>query len=394
MRRTAYTDLFEKTIGPNLYRIIRFVWFKLLFMSSTGLLTINTLAIANNWRLLQDRMLRVNAAARCAAVVKADAYGLGVKPVAIRLYEAGCREFFVATLNEAIELREHLGDEPMIFVFGGLHHGCGEEWCHYDLIPVIIDLAHVETWKKYSHRHGKALPWVLKVDTGMHRLGVQHGELKQWLYGDWFNLGLKYLLSHLACADTPEHPLNLEQHKKFLEVLSLIQAQCPEVAASLANSSGLFLGGAYCFDLGRPGIALYGGNPIPYQQNPMQAVVELELPVMQCRTIAAGESVGYGASFIAQRETRLVTVFGGYADGLMRVLGNQATAFWKGFSVPMVGRVSMDALMFDVSDLIEWPTTLTILNQTQTVDDLAGAAKTIGYEVLTSLGKRYQRNYL
>ena len=365
-------------------------------VSTTGILTINTQAIADNWQLLSERVRQVKATNACAAVVKADAYGLGVLEVAPVLWSAGCREYFVASLDEAIELRECLGVEAKILVFGGLSHGCGKAWFEYQLIPVLIDLAHIALWRDYCQRYQQPLPCALKADTGMHRLGVPAEELMASLAdkNQWGGLNLQYFISHMACADNPGHPLNLQQLNSFGRLNQRIKNFYPNVRCSLANSSSVFLGEDYYFDLPRPGIALYGGNPTPHKKNPMRAVVSLELPVMQTRTIQKGESVGYGATFIASRETQLATVFGGYADGLFRALSNNAFAYCGGERVKLVGRVSMDSLIFDISHLSGEPTSLAIINEHQTIDDLAKMAGTIGYEVLTSMGKRYQRRYI
>lgn len=365
-------------------------------MISTGKLVINLSALVGNWRALSERMKAVHTNNRAGAVVKANAYGLGMEPVSTALWQAGCREFFVATLDEAIALRRHLGFGPIILVFGGLSHGLVAEWSEYRLLPVIIDLGHLQLWGDYCRQRQQAMPCALKVDTGMHRLGIPAEDLFEAFANDrwWSHINLQYFISHLACADTPEHPLNKKQQKLFTELSIKLKARYPQAILSLANSSGLFLGDHYYFDLARPGIALYGGNPTPAADNPMQAVVCLELPVMQSRTIAAGETVGYGATFTAKRETHLATVFGGYADGLLRALSNRARAYADGHPVPLVGRVSMDSLVFDVSDLPRIPESITLLNGRQTIDDLASLAGTISYEILTSFGQRYQRSYV
>ena len=365
-------------------------------MPLTGILTIDTQAIANNWRLLTEHMRQSAVKNRCGAVVKANAYGLGVQEVAPVLMASGCKDFFVASLDEAIELRLTLGVKPKILVFGGLSHGCGSEWLEYGLIPILIGLQEVQQWAEFCRRHQRALPCALKADTGMHRLGVMPEALKAGLKNDdlWCGVKLQYFISHLACADVSGHPLNLRQLTIFTDLLGMVRQRFPDVIASLANSSGIFLGEEFLFDLGRPGVALYGGNPTPKCVNPMDAVVQLNLPVMQIRSIAPGEMVGYGATFTSKRETRLATVFGGYADGLFRCLSNRTQAFVGGQAVPLVGRVSMDSLIFDVTDLDVEPDHLTILNKQQTVDHLAANANTIGYEILTSLSKRYKRIYL
>ena len=365
-------------------------------MSSTGLLLIDTKAIVANWRYINSQLTDENLSAKTAAVVKANAYGLGVEPVARALKEAGCLYFFVATLQEAIELRDIIGDAPDIYVLGGLSHGCSEEWVSYRLIPVLFDTAYVENWLDRCRHLGRPLPCALKMDTGMHRLGLSaeelHGLVDKKNVAEQLNVTL--LMSHLACADHPEHPLNEIQLDCFMAMHSRIKSYFPRAMLSLANSSGVFLGHAFHFDLLRPGAALYGVNPNPAKRNPMKSVVKLQLPVMQVRAIEMGESVGYGATFSADKNARIAVVFGGYADGLLRLLGNQGFGFCRGVRVPIVGRVSMDSMAFDVTGLDFVPDVIEILNDQQSVDDLAAYADTIGYEILTSLGSRYQRQYV
>ena len=384
--------------------------------SSLGRLTICLDAIVANWRQLQQRLFSVNPAGECAAVVKADAYGLGVGPVAQALSGAGCRTFFVATLAEACELRTVLSrcellegsvDEHNLIVLGGVSHGVGEEWQRYQLIPVLYDVAHINQWVSYQQSVKKSLPCVIKVDTGMHRLGLSVSEFESVCHSIALGSSLSvlnplWIMSHLACADDPFHPLNLVQLTQFERVADISRSVFPSVRYSLANSSGIFLEPSYSFDLGRPGAALYGINPTPAKANPMAKVVSLYLPVMQVKTIAEGESVGYGGEFVAVRKTCLAIVFAGYADGLFRCLSHRALGYVGDQSVPLVGRVSMDSVVFDVTDLpfesiealSEGSAAIELLGEHQTVDDLAACAGTIAYEVLTSLGSRYRRDYV
>lgn len=365
-------------------------------MAPTGLLTIDLAAIAANWTMISNRINQKCDGVVCGAVVKADAYGLGVSPIVGKLHSIGCTCFFVATLDEALELRALLGRGPTIVVFGGIEHGLSKEWYSEQLTPVLFDVDHVQQWLSYCRATGERLPCVLKVDTGMHRLGMQQNELFDVLSSPALadQLNPSMLMSHLACADEPEHDLNYRQLKSFENVLRAVKKNYPAIKLSLSNSAGSFLGSDFHFDVCRPGAALYGINPRPKEANPMHPVVRLELPVMQVRTIAKGESVGYGASFIANRETRLATVFGGYGDGLSRFMSNRAYAWFGDTKVAMAGRVSMDSMVFDVTDLPCIPDSLSILNDRQGVDDLARYAGTIGYEVLTNLGRRYYREYI
>lgn len=365
-------------------------------MSPTGLLTINLEAVAANWLLISNRLNQGAGDVNCGAVVKADAYGLGVKSIVNKLRVAGCTCFFVATLDEALELRAILGSGPSIVVFGGLTHGLSQEWLDKNLVPVLFDMGHIEQWLSYCQSVGERLPCVLKVDTGMHRLGIQTESLLEWLSSADLakQLNPSMLMSHLACADDSRHELNRRQLQCFKSAARAVKQVYPNIKFSLSNSAGSFLSPDFHFDVCRPGAALYGVNPTPQHENPMQPVVDLVLPVMQHRTIAKGESVGYGASFVANRETQLVTVFGGYGDGLLRFMSNRAYAWHEGVKVPMAGRVSMDSMVFDVTDLPCVPDSLSILNDRQGVDDLARYSGTIGYEILTSLGGRYHRKYI
>lgn len=365
-------------------------------MVSTGLLRIDLAAVSANWTLISQYINHSTAGAECAAVVKADAYGLGVVPVVEALRSVGCQRFFVATLNEAVELREAVGTDVSIIVLGGLSHGLSDEWSLHRLTPVLFDLAHIHQWLAYCRSKGKRLPCVIKVDTGMHRLGILPEQVDSLLLSPGVEQQLlpEMLMSHLACADESGHTLNALQLSCFKSVAQKIKTVYPGIGLSLSNSSGIFLGGDFHFDVCRPGAALYGVNPTPHQLSPVKSVVSLSLPVMQSRTINSGESVGYGATFVAHRETRLVTVFGGYGDGLLRAISNQGYGWYSGVKVPIAGRVSMDSIIFDVTDVHKQSDCIEILNDIQGVDDIAKYAGTIGYEVLTSLGSRYRREYI
>lgn len=364
-------------------------------MSPTGLLIIDTKAIVSNWQRL-SRRLKGDGLKQCAAVVKADAYGLGAEVVALELYKAGCQHFFVATLHEGVGLRVVLGDLPNIYVLGGLSYGCVAEWYQHGLTPVLYDRAYVDQWVAHCKTLGQKLPCVLKVDTGMHRLGLDMDVLNLLLNQPEItdSLNVKVLMSHLACSDLPDHEFNQVQLERFSSIIVRARRVFPGAMFSFANSSGIFLGESFHFDMVRPGAALYGINPTIDQPNPMSSVVRLQLPVVQRRVIPVGDSVGYGATFCAQRETRLAVVFGGYADGLFRLLSNRGYGYCGGQKVPIVGRVSMDSMVFDVTDIDVVPDSIELLNSMQDVSVLGESASTFGYEVLTNLGARYQRSYL
>lgn len=316
-----------------------------------------------------------------AAVVKADAYGLGAAAVAPALQRAGVRSFFVALAEEGAALRAALGPGPDIHVFAGLMPGDVEAVRAADLTPCLNSLEQVETFLHALPGH----PSALQLDSGMNRLGLEPKDLAR-LEARLPQLAPQLVLSHLACADTPGHPMNAAQGAAFRAAAALV----PGARRSLAATGGLLLGEAYHFDLVRPGIGLYGGLPFVGAQAP----VTLSLPVIQVREVGRDEAVGYGASWIADRPTRVATVSAGYADGLPRALGGAGLSLYVGRTAcPIIGRISMDLITVDVSDLPMVPDRLDLLNDVQTPDVVAGAIGTIGYEILTSLGPRYERVY-
>jgi alanine racemase len=352
-----------------------------------AILEIDLAAVAANWRLLKERA----APAECAAVVKADAYGLGASAIAPALAAAGCRRFFVATLDEGIALRAVLGTACEIAVFNGPFAGTAEEFAAHGLIPVLNDPGQIALWREMTARRGPCAA-MLHLDTGMARLGLSPrefaGSVEMLRELPWHGL-----LSHLACADVPSHPLNEAQRRDFLTA----RAALPGPPASLAASSGIFLGPAFRFDFVRPGAALYGVNPQPGNRNPMRQVVHLKGRVLQVREIDRGRSVGYGAAWTAQRPARLATVAAGYADGWLRSFSRRGSGRLAGMRVPLVGRVSMDLMVFDVTAvdpaLARTGAFITLLDEEYGVDAAAADAGTIGYEILTALGRRYHRLY-
>jgi alanine racemase len=357
-----------------------------------GILTIDLAAIRANYALLRSRL----SGAACAAVVKADAYGLGAARVAPALAEAGCRHFFVAHLDEAIALRPHLPTGAEVFVLNGLLPGAEAEALAQNVTPVLNSLAQIDAWETLARACGRALPAVLQVDTGMSRLGLSRDEIGV-LTEDSHRLdrvALSYVMSHLACAEQPDHPLNGEQLDRF----RALRRSFPEAAASLANSSGIFLGLDYHFDLVRPGAALYGIAPVAGQPNPMRSVVRLHGRLIQVREIEAGATVGYGTNWRAGGPRRIATVSVGYADGFSRSLGNRGNAFIGANEVPLVGIVSMDTATFDVSnvppDMLQPGGLVELIGDRNPLDAVARRAGTIGYEILTRLGHRYYRRYI
>jgi alanine racemase len=356
-------------------------------MDPCAVLHIDLAAIVANWRALATRA----APSAVAGVVKANAYGLGAVPVARALSAAGCRHFFVAHLSEGMALRAALGAGPMIAVLDGFTPGADE---NAGLVPVLNSLGDVLAHAAAGRGAGRARQALLHLDTGMARLGLDAGEQAR-LAADHSllaGLDLLYVMSHLACGDEPDHPLNAEQAARFARTCAVL----PKRPRSFANSSGLFLGANYASDLARPGCALYGINPTPGAPNPMLPVIRLEAPILQIRDIPSGASVGYGASFVAARPSRIATIAVGYADGYLRSLSGQGVAAYRDMILPMVGRVSMDLITLDVTDapgIVPGDVLQLIGGAAPSPDDLAARAGTIGYEILTSLGDRYRRAY-
>jgi len=370
--------------------------------SLAAVLTIDLDAIRANWRKLAERVQP----AQCAAVVKADAYGLGVSRVGPALARAGCRHFFVAQLPEGAALRQALRDKPSnttIYVLNGLLETDRLSFEVHGLVPCLNDLGQVERWSTLARRRGTMLPAALQLDTGMNRLGLPRAELDtlaaepERLAG----IDLRLIMSHLACADEPDHPMNRIQLDRFKRAVTRL----PHGRVCLAASSGIFLGGDYLFDLVRPGVALYGANPTPGRPNPMGQVVRLQGKILQVRGVDRGEAVGYGASHRFTRPRLIATVGVGYADGFLRSSSDRGSAVLGGVPAPIVGRVSMDLITIDVSDAPEElarPGAMVDLigadtayaGKSRTLEDVAAAAGTIPYEILTSLGSRYERRYL
>jgi alanine racemase len=358
-----------------------------------GILTIDLAALVANWRELCSRA----AGAECAAVVKADGYGCGIAPVSAALAKAGCKIFFVADLAEARSVRP-IAPAAAVYVLNGLAPGTAEAFAQADLRPVIGSLAELAEWEAFCAGTGWRGGAALHVDTGMNRLGLALGQAVQVAERDGAKAHIRLLMSHFACAEEPGHPLNTRQMADFRKVRALF----PEIPASLANSSGIFLGPDAHHDLVRPGVALYGANPTPGHLNVMRAVVRLEGRIVQLREVAAGETVGYGAGWTAQRPIRLAILALGYADGMPRAASASDTkpgaeAIVAGRRCPLAGRISMDLLAVDVTDLPgEIPRRgdfAALLDEEIGVDELASHAGTIGYEVLTRLGRRYRRVY-
>jgi alanine racemase len=359
-----------------------------------GILTVDLSAIEANWRALGRRAMP----SECAAVIKADGYGCGIEKVAHTLAKAGCKTFFVADLEEARRTRG-AASEPAIYVLNGLLPGTAAAYADIRARPVIGSMVELAEWDAFTTAHQWHGGAALHVDTGMNRLGISVNEaaaLAPRLRAE--NHGITLLMSHLACAEVPAHPLNTQQINLFREVRILYRG----IPSSLANSSGIFLGASAHCDMVRPGVALYGVNPIPGQSNPMRAVIELQARIAQVRTVPRGETVGYNAGWTAKRTTRIAVAAVGYADGYLRAasasdLAPGGEAIVAGKKCPLAGRVSMDLLAIDITDLPENAgrrgDLAILIGDEITVDDMAKSAGTIGYEVLTGLGRRYHRVY-
>jgi alanine racemase len=362
-----------------------------------GSVRIDLGALTANWQLLAETA----APAECAAVVKANAYGIGVAQAAPALASAGCNTFFVATLDEAIALRGILGKTPTIMMFNGVLPGTAKDTQAHGIIPVLNDLGQVQEWHDLASASGAPLPAALHTDTGMNRLGLTPGDVADLSNAPERMAGINLVLvmSHLACAEDGDKPMNNAQLLEFLRQ----KAALLPAPASLAASSGIFLGTGFHFEVVRPGIALYGGNPTPKDPNPMAEVVQIKGKIIQSRDINSPQTVGYGAAFPVTKPSTIATVAVGYSDGILRALGDKQNGIaWGsvgGVSVPVVGRVSMDLLTLDVTaapaDSVHPGAWIDLVGgEAMTVDDAARAAGTIPYEILTSLGERYDRQYV
>ena len=345
-------------------------------------------AVVANYRILGARLGDIAS----GAVVKADGYGLGAARVGPALAAAGCRDFFVAHISEGVALRRHLPDSR-IHILNGLLPGAEDAYREHRLIPVLGSLGEIDAWRAFVE--GRALPCDVHVDTGMLRLGLPADELAA-LADDTHRLDgldIRLVISHLASADDPDSPQNADQLAAFHAARRIL----PQGRACLANSSGVFLGPDYHFDLARPGVALYGVAPVPGQANPLNPVVTLKARILQVRHARPPQTVGYGATHAVTRPARIATLAVGYADGYLRSLSNRAQGFIEDTPVPVVGRISMDLITVDVTAVADplarpgqW---VELIGANNPVDAVAAAAGTIGYEILTGLGSRYHRTY-
>lgn len=350
-----------------------------------GLLTVSLSALRGNYALLQS-MTRADV----AGVIKANAYGTGAKEAFRTLYAAGCRRFFVATPEEGAAVRVLPGgDDAAVFILGGLYKGAEDFYAAHGLIPVLSSPDDAARWTAQAQKAESRLPAAIQIDTGMNRLGFESPPSMESLAA----FDLKLIMTHFSCSDEKDHPATARQAAAFADSIKLY----PGVPASLANSSGIFRSADYHHDVVRPGYALYGGNPTPETPNPMQPVVTLSARVLQTRTAKQGSAAGYGEHYRFTKDTQTATIACGYADGFLRAAAmNRAKLYWMGQPCPVLGRVSMDAVIVDISGATAPPApgdVMEVIGPHQSVDDLAADLGTIGYDILTGLGPRYHRAY-
>lgn len=352
-----------------------------------ALLTVSLTAMRENYR-----RICALAGAAVAPVLKADGYGTGAAQAFAALYEEGARQFFVATPEEGAALRA-LAEDTEIFILGGFYEGAEDFYMAAGLTPVLNALEELARWGMAAKRAGQKFPAALHFDTGMNRLGLGREETKRLREDSALldGITLRLVMSHFACSDEKDHAMNARQAAAFADIAQ----SYPGVPKSLCNSSGIFRNKSWHHDIVRPGFSLFGGNPTPETGNPMRRVVDLSVRILQTRCAKTGESAGYGATHIFQNDTSLATVALGYADGFLRQGSNRAKLYYNGRPCPIVGRVSMDLIIVDAGDArLEAGALLEVLGPHQSVDDLAADCGTIGYEVLTALGRRYQRRYI
>lgn len=357
-------------------------------LAAGGILTIDLSALRHNYSAIAWHITPT----RAAAVVKADAYGLGASRVAPAFYDAGCRDFFVAHLGEAIALKPFLQPDATLYVLNGLQPGTEAACAREGILPVLNSLEQVENWAALPAKHGKKLPALLQLDTGMSRLGLSSREFESLLENSALldNIDIKFVISHLASGDEPENAANARQ----LANMTALLARLPKLPVAFANSGGTFLDKTYHFDLARPGVALYGVGP----KSEIVPVLTLSARVIQVRDIDKGAAVGYGGAYVAEGPMRVATIAVGYADGWFRSLSNKGAAFFGDTRLPIIGRVSMDSITLDVSALPEGALKLgslvELIGPHQRLEDVARDCDTIPYEILTALGNRYARVYV
>jgi alanine racemase len=375
------------------------------FSTHSGILTINLTALAKNYQILQQK---VGENCAVAGVMKANAYGLGIEKVMKTLQKQKCPQYFVANLDEALEFREFNKRSPLA-VLGGLFHDEEKTYSENNLIPVLNTLDDIKRWNKWGQDNNKITPAFLHLDTGMNRLGLSHQEFNDLLdnLDDLKSIDVQTIMSHFVAADdwaqSWAKELTIAQSELFSDMTVRFKRRFPRVKKSLANSPGVFRSHHFHHDMVRPGFALYGGNPTPEKKNPMKQVVSLNTRILQIREPEKHETIGYGATYKFKKNTRTATIALGYADGFLRSASSdknkpRAQVYYNKIACPVIGRVSMDLVTIDISHIekkaLKQGDSIEILGPNQSIDDLAQSAGTIGYEILTSLGHRYKREYL
>ena len=358
---------------------------------ANSVLVVDIEAIVSNYKALRTKVI----GADCAATLKANAYGLGIEKIALALNEAGCSTFFVATIDEAIELRKILNsDRKQILVLNGFPKGTSPIFKRYNLMPVLNDFMQLERWIEFNKTLEKKQKAALHLDTGMNRLGLDEKDFARLIQTPQIlkNANVHIIISHLSCSDESENKMNNRQLLEFTSSIKLF----PKVSASIANSGGIFLGKEFYLDLVRPGLALYGSVP-GHSKNELVHAVSLYGRVLQIRTVRKGELIGYGGSYKATRNTNIATIGVGYADGYQRSLSGNSRIFFLGSPLPLVGRISMDSITVDISDLqttkLNVGDFVELLGKNFTIDQAASLAQTVPYELLTGLGRRHYKHY-
>ncbi|MGH1402727.1 MAG: alanine racemase [Alphaproteobacteria bacterium] len=361
-----------------------------------GRLTIDLAALSDNYRMLSQK---IGPSCEASAVVKANGYGLGVERIAPALYHAGARSFFVATVEEGEVLRNALpkGD---IYILNGFSTHERKLYHQYQLSPVLNSLYDIEQYARFSSDMEKTLPALIHVDTGMNRLGLEQPEV-EFIGRDpaiLDGIDVQYVMSHFCSSEQPSNPSNRRQYDLFHRLCQKLEAGKTAFKKSICNSGGIFADDTYHLDLVRPGIALYGGNPSDEDVNPMSQLVSLDVPILQIKSVKSGDFCGYNETYRFDKNSRIAILSIGYADGVSRYLSNQGALYYKGYNLPIRGRVSMDLIICDLSGVAECDMPaigdmVEVLGGHQTIDDLAQSAGTIPYEILTSLGDRYARLY-
>ena len=356
---------------------------------SEATLSVKLSSIGHNYNILKS----IANNSICSAVVKANAYGLGVRKISNKLINAGCTNFFVAHLNEGIELRNIIGNDFNIFILHGPKYNQPESFHKNNLIPVINSNEQLKLWNDFAVGISKQLPAIIHIDTGMNRLGLNIKDAEELSKNGnaTSNIDIKYIMSHLACASEPDSKMNIEQLDKFNNIRKFF----PDIPATLSNSAGILLGSEYHFDMVRPGIALYGGG-IKQDDVNIKNVIELKSSILQIRNIDSDQTVGYGATRTIKAGSRIATIPIGYADGYLRSLGNNSYLYIDDVKIPVIGRVSMDMIVADISNInnVTIDSKVEILGENCTINSIADLAGTISYEILTNLGSRYSRKYI